>query len=154
MAVYKREKEILVSTCDFNLALVRNTDCFWRQQRLSSIYLHTVLNLMKKQKSNPTKTLLVLILAFLIIYLFTKYNWAIYTSIGLGIIGVFSSYLTKIIDAFWMKLAWVLSLFVPKIILGIVFYLILTPIAFITKLFSKDELLLKNKYDSFAKNFR
>ena len=103
---------------------------------------------MKKQKSNPTKTLLVLILAFLIVYLFTKYNWVIYTTIGLAIIGVLSSYLTKIIDAFWMKLAWVLSLFVPKIILSIVFYLVLTPIAFIAKLFSKDELLLKNKYDS------
>lgn len=103
---------------------------------------------MKKQKNNPTKTLLVLMLAFLIVYLFTKYNWAIYTSIGLGIIGVFSTFLTKIIDTLWMKLAWILSLFVPKIILSVIFYLILTPIAFIAKLFNKDELLLKNKYDS------
>ena len=107
---------------------------------------------MKKQKSNPTKTVLVLMLAFLIIYLFTKYNWAIYTSIGLGIIGAFFSFLTKIIDSLWMKLAWVLSLIIPKIILSIIFYLILTPIAFIAKFFREDDLLLHNKHDSCFKD--
>ena len=103
---------------------------------------------MRQQKSNHIKTILVLTLVSLIIYLFTKYNWAIYISIFLASIGVFSPSLTKMVDSLWMKLAWILSLIIPKIILGIIFYLILTPIAFMAKFFREDELLLHNKSDS------
>ena len=106
---------------------------------------------MKKQQTNPTKTILILTVAFLICYLITKSNWAIYTSLGLGFIGIFSSLLSKIIDFLWMKFAWVLSLIIPNIILSAVFYLLLFPIASFSKLFNKDELQLKNNKKSFFK---
>ena len=106
---------------------------------------------MKKQQINPTKTILILTVAFLICYLITKSNWAIYTSLGLGFIGIFSSLLSKIIDFLWMKFAWVLSLIIPNIILITIFYLLLFPIASLRKLFNKDELQLKNNKKSFFK---
>jgi len=83
--------------------------------------------------------------------LITKYNWAIYTSLGLGVVGILSSFLSKVIDFLWMKFAWILSLIIPNIILGAVFYLLLFPIASFAKLFNKDELQLKNNKNSFFK---
>ena len=52
-----------------------------------------------------------------------------------------------------MKLAWVMSLIVPNILLSIVFYLFLTPIALISRIFGeKDQLGLKNSKDTMFKN--
>tara|TARA_Y100000816_G_C25999894_1_gene522430 strand:+ start:368 stop:748 length:381 start_codon:yes stop_codon:yes gene_type:complete len=43
----------------------------------------------------------------------------------------------------WIKLGYLIGLFVSPIILGIIFYLIITPTAIITKIFGRDLLNLK-----------
>ena len=104
---------------------------------------------MKKQKLEPVKTILTISMGFLIVYLFTKWNWAITVSLVVGLIGIFSSYLSEKVNFLWMKLAFVLSLIVPNIILGAIFYFFLFPIALISKLFrKKDPLILKNRLSS------
>ena len=63
--------------------------------------------------------------------------------------GVFSAYLSKIIDLLWMKLSHILSLIVPKIILSVFYYLFLFPIALLSRIFKKkDPLKLKNNNKS------
>ena len=100
---------------------------------------------MKQPKTNPTQTILTICVGFLVIHLITKADWAIYVSLVIGVLGVFSPFLSKKIDFLWMKLAWVLSLIIPNILLSIIFYLFLFPIALLSKLFSdKDPLMLKN----------
>lgn len=104
---------------------------------------------MKKTKTDPTKTVLIITVGFVIIFLITKVQWAIFVAVGIGLIGILSSYLSKKIDFLWMKLAWILSLIIPNILLGLVFYLFLFPISLLAKLFgNKDPLILKNKTDS------
>lgn len=52
-----------------------------------------------------------------------------------------------------MKLAGFLSLIIPNILLGIIFFLLLFPIALLSRLFGKnDSLNLKNKSGSTFKN--
>lgn len=66
-------------------------------------------------------------------------------AVGIGILGILSEYLAKKIDWFWMKLAWLLSLIIPNILLSVIFFLLLWPIASLAKLFGSDDLLsLKN----------
>jgi len=48
-----------------------------------------------------------------------------------------------------MKLAQFLSYIIPNILLSIVYYLILFPISLLSKLFTKDPLMLSSKYDSY-----
>ena len=48
-----------------------------------------------------------------------------------------------------MKLSQVLSYIIPSVLLGIVFYLFLFPISLISKLFTKDPLMLSNKYKTY-----
>jgi hypothetical protein len=104
---------------------------------------------MKNLKSEPVKTCLTIAMGFVVVYVATKWNGALLISLGVGAIGMFSEYLSKKVDFLWMKLTWVLSLIVPNILLGSVFYLFLFPISMLSKLFGKkDPLLLKNNQSS------
>jgi len=104
---------------------------------------------MRSNNSNPVKTTLIISVGFILVYLFSKGDWAIYTSLIIGFVGIFSTYLSKKIHFLWMKLAWLLSLIIPNIVLGIIFFLFLLPISILSKLFrKKDPLQLKNTTDS------
>jgi K+-transporting ATPase A subunit len=81
------------------------------------------MNNTKQINSNPVKTVLVITVGFLIIYMVTKWQWAIIVSIIIGMLGLLSEYLAKKIEFTWMKLTWILSLIVPNILLTIVFIL-------------------------------
>ena len=106
-----------------------------------------------KDKSTPTKTILVIVVGIMIIHLITKTQWIIWTSLIIGLAGILSNYLSKKIDFLWMKLALLLSFIVPNILLSIIFYFLLTPIAFLSKFFEKkNQLLLKNVNSTFKKS--
>lgn len=100
---------------------------------------------MKAQPTNPIRTVITISTGFLIIYVLSEWNWALGVSIGTGIIGVFSNYLSRKIDFLWMKLTWILSLIIPNIILGLIFYFILFPFSVFARIFGgKNYLRLKN----------
>jgi hypothetical protein len=104
---------------------------------------------MKNIKSNPSKTVLTIAAGFILVYLVTKLKWAISVAFIIALAGIFSDYLSKKIDFLWMKLVWLLSLIVPNIILGLIFFLFLFPVSFLSKIFGrKDPLHLKNNGES------
>lgn len=104
---------------------------------------------MQKFRSNPAKTVLTISMGFLIMFLIAKWEWALRISVVVGLIGIFSNYLSQKIEWLWMKLAWLLGLVVPKIILTFLFYCLLFPIAVLSRLFTKgDTLILKNEKNS------
>jgi hypothetical protein len=83
---------------------------------------------MQKIKSNPVKTMLTISIGFLVIFIITKLNWALLIALVIGLIGLFSSFLSKQIEFLWTKLAWFLGLIVPNILLSAIFYLFLFPL--------------------------
>ena len=104
---------------------------------------------MKKDPSGPAKSMLVITVGFIAVYLFTRWEWPVYLALAVGLAGVVSDNLSKKIELLWMKLSWVLSLIVPNILLSLVFFLILWPLALLSRLLRKeDPLLLKNEKDS------
>jgi hypothetical protein len=108
---------------------------------------------MKKQKTDPTKTVLTITVGFIVLYLFTKWNWTISIALAVGLTGLFSTRLSKIIDFLWMKLAMVLNLIMPNVLLSIIFFLFLFPVAVLSRIFGKnDPLNLKDKAGSNFKN--
>lgn len=106
-----------------------------------------------KQKG-PQTTMLVLSTGFLLIYLTLNYHWSVYLSVSFGIIGIFSESLSLIIEELWLKLADILGSIMPKLILGIIFYLFLTPIALIYKLLNKDKLGLDNSSSTYFTDYK
>ena len=105
-------------------------------------------------KSDPIKTILVITVGMLVVYVATKWHPALVIALVIGLSGILSSYLAVKIDFLWMKLTWVLSLIVPNILLSIIFYVLLTPIALLSRIFSKeDQLFLKNNSQSIFKEY-
>ena len=101
-------------------------------------------------KADTSKsTILVISMGFLILYLIFSWKWAVIVSLAVGIVGIISSSLSRILECGWMKLARILSYIIPSVLLGIVFYFFLFPIALISKIFTKDPLMLSKKYNSY-----
>ncbi len=98
---------------------------------------------------NPYKVNLTLVSVFGLIYFFQRNEFFLYASISIGLISLISSVANDFIAKSWMKLGWIMSLIVPKIVLSLFYFLILTPIAFTSKLFgNKKYLKLKDKSQS------
>lgn len=112
---------------------------------------------MKKLDFDPLKTVLTITVGFVFLFailqkdlgLTIRENWPLVIALIIGGSSLLSSYIANQINFLWMKLTWLLSLIVPNIILSIVFFVFLTPMALLGKLFSKKDLLiLKNNKNS------
>jgi hypothetical protein len=101
------------------------------------------------KKDTSKSTILVISMGFLALYLLFAWRWAGITSLVIGLTGILSDTLSNKIEWVWMKLSHILSLIVPSVLLTILFYLILFPISLLSKLFTKDPLMLSNKNSSF-----
>ncbi|MBK8504024.1 MAG: hypothetical protein IPL46_18535 [Saprospiraceae bacterium] len=98
------------------------------------------------------RTVLVITVGMLILDFVTNWTWPLYFSLAIGILGLTSNYLAARIDYLWMKLAWVLSLIIPNIVLSIIFFFMLTPLAILSRLFGeKDKLSIRNTRKSIFK---
>lgn len=94
-----------------------------------------------KTTTNTTKTLLTICMGFLVVYLIGKWKWALTVSLCVGLIGIFSTFLSQKIEWLWMQLTKLLSMIVPNIILAAVFYLVLFPVAILSRIFGKKDIL-------------
>lgn len=115
---------------------------------------------MSKLKSEPFKTVLVIVAGFIIIYSISIYydnnwSWALYVAISVSILSIASKKMAFLIEKGWFLLAKILSKIIPNIILGLIFYLFLFPLSLLSKLFgNKDPLTLKNPDGSIFKERR
>jgi hypothetical protein len=107
----------------------------------------------QSKSTNPTKTVLVITVGFLVLFFISKQIWFLYISMGIGILGAISTYLAEKIDWIWTKIGWVLSFIVPNILMTIIFFFVLTPTAFLSRIFGKkDPMDLKNSQPSLFKS--
>jgi hypothetical protein len=113
---------------------------------------------MNKIKSNPDKTILTICTGFVLIFLLTEIKLFLMISFSLGLIGMVSTFISRIVEKIWFKISEILGYIVPNIILSLIFYIFLFPISLVSKLFGKvDYLKLKNKetstYNNLSKKF-
>lgn len=106
--------------------------------------------MVKKDKQNKVyPTILTLVLASLIVFYFSTNTIWLYLAFSIGSLSLISSYVAEKIYFGWMQLSLVLSKIMPTILLSIIYYLFLFPIALLSRVFGKNDiLLLKNKSDS------
>ncbi len=97
---------------------------------------------------NHSKTILTIIVGFLVLFLLTKWFWIIYVITGIGVLSLLSSKASAGIVYLWMGLSRVLSYIIPNVLLSTIFYLVLTPFAIISRILDQNELALKNKATS------
>ena len=101
---------------------------------------------MEQNKAKEKETILTLCTALVIVFLISKEKniYLLEAAAVLGFVGMFSDFLSSKIHWAWMKLAEAMGFVMNKVILGIVFYIFLTPIALLSKLAGKKN-FEKNK---------
>ena len=88
-----------------------------------------------------------------LLFYFEKSSAIYFTIIGglLILLGILFPQLLKPLNKIWMGLAIVLGFIMTRVILTTLFYLVITPIGFLAKIFGKKFMLLK--YDKSAKTY-
>lgn len=94
------------------------------------------------------ETLTVLAAVFLVLNVFFHQQVFIYGAILLLVTGLFIKPLASMITKAWLKFSCILGAINTKIILSLVFFLILTPLAYLFRLFNKNPLQLAKKSKS------
>jgi hypothetical protein len=101
-------------------------------------------------KSDPSKsTILVISMGFLVLHLIFAWKWAVIVSLIVGIVGIVSTFLSQKIEWGWMKLSKFVGYIISNILLSLVFFLFLFPISLLSKLFSKDPLMISKEYSTY-----
>lgn len=65
------------------------------------------------------------------------------TSVIVGLIAIAAPALLTPFNRAWMKLGELMGTVVSPLVLGVIFYVLITPVALLTRLFGRDELRLK-----------
>ena len=100
---------------------------------------------------------IVFFFVFLIISLwpFTNENplrvWSIFVAIIFLILGLMNSKLLTPLNVLWFKFGKLLGFIIAPIVMGIVFFAVITPTGLIMKIIGKD--LLNNKYNNKIKSY-
>lgn len=84
-----------------------------------------------------SKTISVLTLAVLIAYVIFSTQWLFWVAVLLTLGNAFESRFTTALARHWMKFANLLGAFNSRLILTVTFYLILTPLAFVYRIFNR-----------------
>ena len=99
---------------------------------------------------------IVFFVVFLIIGLFPLINdqeikiWSILTSLIFLILGLINSKILTPLNKVWFKFGIFLGKIISPIVMGLIFFLVVTPIAFLMRMLKKDLLNLKfNKNNSY-----
>lgn len=94
-------------------------------------------------RAKTRETLLVLTGALVVFYLIFPIVWLLYIAVLLAALGAFFPKHAVWIALGWMKLSGAIGFVVSRILLTLIFFGILWPVAMLYRLFSKDPLQLK-----------
>ena len=105
---------------------------------------------MKKTKGNYRETCLVIMSGLILFWFVYKIKILLTIALVIGIIGAFIPSIAKWINWAWYKLADAMGYVMSKVLLSVVFFVFLFPIAVLSKMLSKkDSLQLKKKEDTY-----
>ena len=96
-----------------------------------------------KDGGKITETILVIAMGVLLLGLIYDQKILLIISLSVGAVGIFIKPLASLISYGWDMLSKLLSLIVPQILLGVIFFIFLTPLALLYKIFKGDGLSLK-----------
>ncbi len=109
---------------------------------------------MKRQKltySRQVTDCLVIVSGLIIIYLIYNNVKLLYIAAGIGILAFLSKTITKLISDIWNLTGLALGFVVSKVLLSIIYFFFLTPIAILYRIFAKNKSISSKKLDTYWK---
>jgi hypothetical protein len=136
----------MVAASLYNTGCIVNPGhCIGKFNSPGAFYIFTFLTGKMDKNYKAKETMLVITVGFLVVFVLTGAKVWLYISLGIGIIGILSFYLSEKIDWFWGKLSYVLGEISNTILLTLIFIIVVTPVALIRKLRKKNELFSFDK---------
>ncbi|UBM57718.1 SxtJ family membrane protein [Marinilongibacter aquaticus] len=99
-------------------------------------------------KQNYWQTILVIVVGFLVLHFVFSSNGLLYLALGVGVFSLVSRFFAENLVKIWGKVGEVLGRINGTILLSLIFFLFLTPIAFLMKLLSKADAMQLKKPES------
>lgn len=96
-------------------------------------------------RSKTLETLLVIVAGLLALFFWLKNPWLLRGALAVAAAGVFSPWLGAKIHAGWMLLAQALGWFNGRVLLSLVFFVVLTPVAWLARRGGASSFLLRKK---------
>lgn len=96
-------------------------------------------------REKQLETILVVSTALLLFFLIFGNSWLLYTAFGLSLLGLISRTFANWFNRAWTGLSEILGYVMSRVILTLLYFVILTPLALLYRLFNKDPLQLKRK---------
>lgn len=98
---------------------------------------------MKITREKSVEAILVIVTGLLILSLIFNWHKVMIAAAVIGVLGVFSSFMAEKITWVWMKIAEVLGYINARILLSVIFFIFLFPLALLTRLIKGNTLKLK-----------
>jgi len=107
------------------------------------------------EKNKISESILAICTGLLLIYFIFKIKVLVLIAFIIGVVGLFFAPIAKLIHRAWYKFAEILGFINSKILLSIVFFIFLVPIALISRIFTKNkamQLQKKSEGESYYKD--
>jgi len=102
-----------------------------------------------KNETRATLTVLTISMSLLVLHFITKSDWPVIASLIIGMAGAISTEVAVKIEYVWKALTKLLGLIIQRLVLILIFFLILFPVAVAARIFAKrDPLQLSNNSSS------
>lgn len=109
---------------------------------------HLFTRFSKMNKGN-LKSILVITVGFTILGFFSKTDWPFYVAIAVGLAAIISNRAAELINKIWFGLAKILGYVNSRILLTIIYYLFLLPMALLSRLSKNKTIILKQQGSSY-----
>lgn len=106
---------------------------------------------MKTDQSKNLEALLVIVTGFLVLYFVFDTRIFLFVALAVGLISIFIKPLAFLLAKAWFKIGDLLGWIVSKVVLSVMFYVLLFPLALLHNLFNKNTMQLKNTSKSMWK---
>ena len=98
----------------------------------------------RMDRKKNLETILVIVTGFLILYILTDKGYWLFISVVVGVVGLIIDPFARGLSWLWYKIAEFLGRIVSTVLLTVVFYFLLLPLALLYRLKNKDLLELRN----------
>jgi len=137
---------MVADPADFLSSDHRIAPVLWREQCDCTFYIHDILNM---DNSREKTTVVTIMVVFLLLYGIFSFRALWLVAFIIGLASLFSGYLTRWIHKGWFFLGGLLGKVMSRVVFGILFFVILLPVAYISKIFRKDIMMMKKNYPSY-----
>ena len=122
-------------------------NCCRRRLCFSAIHLYVILGMLMKE-TNQAQTILSIVVGFLALHYIFGGIYFLPAALIIGVLSLISDGFAHLISQAWAKFAMVLGRINGNILLTLVFFIFLTPVAFLMRIFKKGDALKLKKQNA------